>query len=148
MEKNEAGGGGDDGTSMDAFDLSKIKSTLPPAGYRQCSLEPKQVEEIFLKAHHYERLALVEWCRSNQNAASSEQMVLLLPQEKDSGVEGKPERWQIETVDTGRFASFRFKKIIFTSVPPRASDTDLFATGEFSSRRSASTSLVSFRCPS
>jgi len=122
-------GVGDEAAVLDAFDLSKIKSTLPPAGFRQCSLEPKQVEEIFLKAHHYERLALVEWCRSNQNSADGGASVLLLPQEKDSGVEGKPERWQIETVDTGRFASFRFKKIVFTSVPPRPTNTDLFATG-------------------
>lgn len=61
------------------------------------------------------------------------------------GAEGKPERWQIKTIDTGRFANFRlvwaccrdafscadgfssrWRKVIFTAIPALKSDKELF----------------------
>jgi len=128
-------------------------SKLVASGFGQCSLEPKQVEEIFVrsqlnqrcllcaaqKATHARRTLAVAvgfsghsltWrngaetivsapplssgfpvmpslvvrppCPLPQLAASADDEI-----GSSGAAEGKPERWQIKTIDTGRFVNFR-----------------------------------------
>jgi len=75
----------------------------------------------FLRAFTY----LAEWCRDNRERSSS---FFRLPRDAElsGAAEGKPERWQIKTIDTGRFVNFRWRKVIFTAMPVMSSEKDLF----------------------
>jgi hypothetical protein len=89
------------------------------------------VEEIFIKAHHYERLALAEWTKgviSAQQGSPDDPILLLSSMDPSDGDLGKPERWQIKTLDSGRYNNFRFnKKLIFVSIPPQNDEKSLFS---------------------
>lgn len=113
---------GNAATPQNAVDASKLLS-----GYGQCSIEPKQVEEVFVRSQLNQKVFtyFAEWCRDNRKLSSA---FFKIPLDLDVGgaAEGKPERWQIKTIDTGRFINFKWRKVIFTAIPALQSDKELF----------------------
>ncbi|KAL6060349.1 MYND-type domain-containing protein [Balamuthia mandrillaris] len=94
--------------------------------FEQCSLEAKQVEEIFRKMSMAERRRIADWCRLNRTQSRH---FFLLPPSSDDGVEGIPERWFIRRRDTDRFLPFRWLPLKFLScrTAPYATKEELFA---------------------
>lgn len=96
--------------------------------FGQCRLEARQVEEVFVRSRQNQVAFtfLLDWCKHNRQASAS---FLKFPVDntEPGAVAGKPERWQIKTIDTGRFVKFRWRPIIYTIIPPLQTNEALYA---------------------
>lgn len=89
-----------------------------------CTLSPDQLFERFEKLPAAQRKETFEWARE---CSRQEEPLVMLP--KDEAAQGRPEKWRFRTVDTGRWVSFSWKRIVYIAVnSTHSSPESLFAS--------------------
>jgi hypothetical protein len=104
--------------------------SVPPAVHPtptlawRCSISAKQVEEIFHRSECHRRAFpfFAEWVRDNVKGSSD---FFRVPHGVE-GIEGRPEKWFLRTLDTWRFRNLSWRSIIFHAVPGYNGEPALF----------------------
>ena len=84
---------------------------------RQCALSAAQSEEVFEKLLPQERLVLSEWCAEQVRQGN----IRALLENR-----GRPTRWLVRTLDTGRWRPFVWRGVHVRFVPEAPNQESMF----------------------